>query len=85
MASMRGLEIDRDTFDWDAIEQNDFWIPQGADTVQEWEDYLQGLRKAHDSVGAVISGFPTFRAVAERLNAAGLAVLRVDARGVGGR
>ncbi|KIC06693.1 chorismate synthase, partial [Leisingera sp. ANG-M1] len=53
MTQMGELEIDRSRFDWDAIEQNDFWIPD-AGAVQEWEDYLQGLRKAHDSVGAVV-------------------------------
>ncbi len=54
MTRMGDVEIDRDAFDWDAIEQNDFWIPNGADKAQEWEDYLQALRKAHDSVGAEI-------------------------------
>ena len=54
MTKMGALEIDRDLFDWDAIEQNDFWIPQGADVAQQWEDYLQALRKEHDSVGGVI-------------------------------
>ncbi len=54
MTKMGALEIDRDGFDWDAIDQNDFWIPQGADVAQKWEDYLQALRKEHDSVGGVI-------------------------------
>ncbi|CUH51315.1 chorismate synthase [Shimia sp. R11_0] len=54
MTKMGDLEIDRDAFDWDAIEDNDFWIPQGADVAQQWEDYLQALRKEHDSVGGVI-------------------------------
>ncbi|TCL01568.1 chorismate synthase [Shimia isoporae] len=54
MTQMGSLEIDRGAFDWDAIEQNDFWIPQGAQVAQEWEDYLQALRKEHDSVGAII-------------------------------
>jgi chorismate synthase len=54
MTKMGALEIDRDLFDWDAIDQNDFWIPQGADVAQQWEDYLQALRKEHDSVGGVI-------------------------------
>jgi chorismate synthase len=53
MTRMGEMEIDRSRFDWDAIDQNDFWIPD-APAVQDWEDYLQGLRKAHDSVGAVI-------------------------------
>ena len=54
MTQMGEMEIDRDAFDWDAIEQNDFWIPQGPEQAQKWEDYLQKLRKDHDSVGAVI-------------------------------
>ena len=54
MTKMGAMEIDREAFVWDAIDQNDFWIPQGADVAQKWEDYLQALRKEHDSVGAVI-------------------------------
>jgi len=54
MTKMGDLEIDRAVFDWDAIDGNDFWIPQGADVAQKWEDYLQALRKEHDSVGGVI-------------------------------
>lgn len=53
MVAMGELDIDRSKFDWDAIDRNDFWIPD-ADAVQRWEDYLQGLRKEHDSVGAVV-------------------------------
>ncbi|UZD90803.1 chorismate synthase [Cognatishimia activa] len=54
MTRMGDVEIDREAFDWDAIEQNDFWIPNGPDKAAEWEAYLQSLRKAHDSVGAEI-------------------------------
>lgn len=54
MTRMGDVEIDRDAFDWDAIERNDFWIPNGPDKAAEWEAYLQSLRKAHDSVGAEI-------------------------------
>ncbi|MVO16502.1 chorismate synthase [Parasedimentitalea huanghaiensis] len=53
MVAMGELDIDRSNFDWDAIDKNDFWIPD-ANAVQQWEDYLQGLRKEHDSVGAVV-------------------------------
>ena len=53
MTRMGEMEIDRTRFDWAAIDQNDFWIPDAA-AVQPWEDYLQALRKQHDSVGAVI-------------------------------
>jgi chorismate synthase len=54
MTKMGAMEIDRERFDWDAIDTNDFWIPQDAAAAQTWEDYLQALRKEHDSVGAVI-------------------------------
>lgn len=54
MTAMGDLEIDRETFDWDAIDRNDFWIPQGPEVAQKWADYLQTLRKDHDSVGAVV-------------------------------
>ena len=53
MVAMGEMEIDRDRFDWDAIEGNDFWIPD-AGAVQDWEDYLQALRKDHNSVGATV-------------------------------
>ncbi|AZV79947.1 chorismate synthase [Parasedimentitalea marina] len=53
MVAMGEMEIDRTRFDWDAIDKNDFWIPDSA-AVQNWEDYLQDLRKAHDSVGAIV-------------------------------
>lgn len=53
MTRMGALEIDRDWFDWNAIDTNDFWIPD-ADAAPEWEAYLQKLRKDHNSVGAII-------------------------------
>ncbi|MEL6583804.1 MAG: chorismate synthase [Pseudomonadota bacterium] len=39
--------------DWDEVENNPFWCPD-ADAATAWADYLDGIRKAHDSVGAVI-------------------------------
>ncbi|WP_420857914.1 chorismate synthase [Marivivens marinus] len=54
MVQMGEKTIDRSRFDWNAIDQNDFWCPD-AGAVQEWEDYLQWLRKDdHNSVGAMI-------------------------------
>ena len=48
-------------FDADEIERNPFWCPD-PDTAALWADYLDGLRKAHDSVGAIVevraSGVP---------------------------
>jgi len=53
MTAMGEMEIDRSRFDWEAIDQNDFWIPD-AGAVQEWENYLQALRKSHNSVGGIV-------------------------------
>jgi len=53
MTRMGEIEIDRSRFDWDAIEGNDFWIPDAA-AAAEWEAYLQKLRKDKNSVGAEI-------------------------------
>ncbi|MEQ8900169.1 MAG: chorismate synthase [Roseovarius sp.] len=53
MVAMGEMQLDRARFDWDAIDGNDFWLPD-ASAAPEWEAYLQALRKNHDSVGAVI-------------------------------
>lgn len=54
MVQMGAKVIDRARFDWDAIDQNDFWCPD-AQVAAEWEDYLDYLRrKDHNSVGATI-------------------------------
>ena len=45
--------IDRDRFDWSQIEQNPFWTPD-ATAADEWAEYLDGLRKSGNSVGAVV-------------------------------
>lgn len=45
--------IDRDRFDWDQIDQNPFWTPDAV-AAAEWADYLDGLRKSGNSVGAII-------------------------------
>ena len=53
--------IDRSRWDWDAIGDNPFWCPD-RQTAQLWEGYLDGVRKAGSSTGAVIevtaSGVP---------------------------
>jgi chorismate synthase len=53
--------IDRSAWDWQAIEQNPFWCPDAA-TALRWADYLDGIRKAGSSAGAIIeivaSGVP---------------------------
>ncbi|MEQ8292866.1 MAG: chorismate synthase [Roseovarius sp.] len=53
MTRMGEMEIDRDRFDWSAIGQNDFWMPD-AQALPEWETYLQEIRKGQNSVGAEI-------------------------------
>ncbi|MFT6580900.1 MAG: chorismate synthase [Alphaproteobacteria bacterium] len=51
----------RDEWDWDAVENNPFWCPN-TQTAQMWENYVDEVRKAGSSVGAVIeihvSGVP---------------------------
>ncbi|MBO9453302.1 chorismate synthase [Tropicibacter sp. R16_0] len=46
-------KIDRANFDWSQIEQNPFWTPD-ATAADDWAEYLDGLRKSGNSVGAVI-------------------------------
>ena len=45
--------INRDNWDWAAIDSNPFFCPD-PDMVPVWEDYLDAIRKAGSSVGAVI-------------------------------
>ncbi len=45
--------IDRARFDWDETENNPFWCPDPVMAAQ-WEAYLDGVRKAGSSVGAVV-------------------------------
>src|SRR6516225_5609391 len=53
--------IDRKAWDWRAIEDNPFWCPDAAMALR-WADYLDTVRKAGSSAGAVIeivaSGVP---------------------------
>lgn len=53
MTRMGAHEIDRARFDWEQIDQNPFWTPDG-EAAATWADYLDGLRKSGSSVGAVI-------------------------------
>lgn len=46
-------EVDRARWDWAATTGNDFWCPD-AEAAGDWEDYLDAVRKAGSSVGAVI-------------------------------
>jgi len=53
--------IDRKAWDWAAVEENPFWCPDRKMGVR-WAEYLDGVRKAGSSAGAVIeivaSGVP---------------------------
>ena len=54
-------KIDRAKWDWAEVANNPFWCPDAA-MAELWADYLDGVRKAGSSVGAVIevaaSGVP---------------------------
>ncbi|WP_275791039.1 chorismate synthase [Pararhizobium gei] len=45
--------INRDNWDWNEVGNNPFFCPDPA-MVPVWEDYLDGIRKAGSSVGAVV-------------------------------
>ncbi|QRG05247.1 chorismate synthase [Xanthobacter dioxanivorans] len=47
------IEIDRSRWDWDEVPNNPFFCPD-PQTVPLWEAYLDGIRKAGSSVGAVV-------------------------------
>jgi chorismate synthase len=53
--------IDREAWEWPAAADNPFWCPDRA-MAARWADYLDGVRKAGSSAGAVIeivaSGVP---------------------------
>ena len=61
MIQMGPHRIDRQSWDWDAIEDNPFWCPDRA-MAEKWEGYLDAVRKRQSSTGAVIevvaSGVP---------------------------
>ncbi len=53
MVQMGTHHIDPANFDWNQIDQNDFWVPDAKASI-DWADYLEEIRKSHDSVGAMI-------------------------------
>ena len=61
LVQMGPHEINRENWDWDEVENNPFWCPD-AQAAKKWEEYLDGVRKAGSSCGAVIevvaSGVP---------------------------
>ncbi len=46
-------KIDRNRWDWNEVARNPFFCPDPV-AAQEWEKYLDGIRKAGSSIGAVI-------------------------------
>lgn len=61
MVQMGPHKIDRNRWDWGQVDQNPFFCPDPVAAAQ-WADYLDDIRKAGSSVGAVIeivaSGIP---------------------------
>ena len=54
-------KIDYDHWDWDQVQKNPLWCPDPT-VVDDWEAYLDTVRKSGSSAGAVIechaSGIP---------------------------
>ena len=46
-------KIDRSRWNWNEVDQNPFFCPD-AEAAKVWEEYLDGIRKAGSSAGAVI-------------------------------
>jgi len=53
LVQMGPHKIDRANWNWDETENNPFWCPD-AKAAANWEDYLDGVRKAGSSCGAII-------------------------------
>ncbi|NBB15232.1 chorismate synthase [Caulobacter sp. SLTY] len=45
--------IDRSAWDWEQTRQNTFWSPD-AQTAKKWDGYLDEVRKAGSSTGAIV-------------------------------
>jgi chorismate synthase len=53
LVAMGGDPVDRASWDWRAVEENDFFCPDRA-AAARWEERLLALRKSGSSVGAVV-------------------------------
>jgi chorismate synthase len=53
LVQMGPHKIDHNKWDWAEIDNNPFWCPD-ADMAKEWDNYLDDIRKAGSSIGAVI-------------------------------
>ncbi len=47
------ITIDRARWDWDEVSRNPFFSPD-AGVVDQWSEYLEGLRKNRSSCGAIV-------------------------------
>ncbi len=54
MLQMGAHIVDYANWDWNTVETNEFWCPDSIAAMQ-WEKYLDEVRKAGSSVGAVIT------------------------------
>jgi chorismate synthase len=92
MVQMGKRHIDRAKFDWDQIDQNDFWVPDAKAAI-DWAEYLDEVRKSHDSVGAMIEvvargvpvglGAPIYRKLDTDLSAAMMSINAVKGVEIG--
>src|SRR5690606_2308831 len=61
LVQMGERRVERERWDWAAVDDNPFFCPDSA-AAEDWAGYLDGVRKAGSSVGAVIevvaSGVP---------------------------
>ena len=53
LVQVGNIKVDRSLWDWEAVDANPFFCPDPA-TAVAWADYLDGVRKAGSSIGAII-------------------------------
>jgi chorismate synthase len=53
LVQIGGMKVDRSLWDWDAVDTNPFFCPDPA-TAVAWADYVDEVRKAGSSIGAVV-------------------------------
>ncbi|MDP6564104.1 MAG: chorismate synthase [Alphaproteobacteria bacterium] len=85
--------VDEDRWDWQAVGGNSFWCPDAAMAVT-WESYLEDIRKAGSSVGAVVEvqatglpagwGAPVYGKLDAELAAAMMSINAVKGVEIGG-
>jgi chorismate synthase len=53
LVQVGSLKVDRSRWDWDAVDANPLFCPDSG-SVPEWSQYLDEVRKAGSSIGAVV-------------------------------